>query len=107
MRTWTGREAGAPIPSIVMIFPAKALSCCRWPCRRTETLAGRGGGRAGSVDSDDIFGNDAQLMQTTMQTDGTLDGANGGRAGFVDTDDIFGNGGSFGFSLKREELNIK
>ena len=64
------------------------------------------GGRAGSVDSDNIFGNDAQLLQTTMQTDGSLDGANGGRAGSVDTDDISGIGGSFGFRWKREEPNI-
>ena len=41
VRTWTGRETGAPIPSIVMIFPAKTLSCCRWPCRRAVTLTGR------------------------------------------------------------------
>ena len=45
-------------------------------------------------------------MQTTIQTGGSLDGTNGGRAGSVDTDDISGNGGSFGFSLKREEPNI-
>ena len=56
-------------------------------------LDGAGGGRAESVDSDNIFGNDAQLMQTTMQTDGSLDGANGGRAGSVDTDDILATEG--------------
>ena len=112
---WTSKQAGENLdgagggranPVDSDDISCKGAQLLQMAMQAGGNLDGAGGWRAGSVDSDDIFGNDAQLLQTTMQTDGSLDGANIGRAGSVDTDDISGNGGSFVFSLKREEPNM-